>query len=121
MSEYGHMGLCRLHGTPEKPQRCMDFPEGPEDMAERRPSCTYRFINEQREGTCQPNVCQAQCCCAEPREGGEPDAPSLSALQGGLPCKFLEWKTVPPPVQPQIEKHASHPLSLLNLWRRFRV
>lgn len=35
-------GMCALHGQPERPRMCADFPLAPSDLLE-LPECTYRF------------------------------------------------------------------------------
>lgn len=103
MSNYGCMGMCKLHGTPNKPDRCVAYPQIHDHL---RSKCTYYFQNGKRQGTCQPNVCQEEICCAVPRDRGEPDGVHQDLLAGGLPCKHLEWHVVP---EPPMEKEASDP------------
>lgn len=75
-----------------RPQFCRDYPRITDAMPA---SCTYRFHGDQREGTCQPEVCQENACCNWPRRGGEPAAEALDRESGGKPCKHLEWEDVP--------------------------
>lgn len=95
------MGLCRLHGTDQKPLRCQEWPKATDILPSK---CTYYFENGERQGACQPNVCQEETCCAQPRDRGEPDGIYVSMENGGLPCKHLEWHFAEEP----IEKNASH-------------
>lgn len=37
------MGDCMLHGTPERPQMCEDFPQAPEDLAGLADVCSFSF------------------------------------------------------------------------------
>lgn len=101
MSNYGCMGLCKLHGTPDKPQRCQEWPKASDILPSK---CTYYFENGKRQGTCQPNVCQEEICCAQPRDRGEPNGKFVRMEDGGLPCKHLEWHFSE---EPEHEKNAS--------------
>ena len=100
MSQFGCMGTCKLHSSGQKPERCNAYPSLHDYMPSK---CTYYFEKGRRMGSCKPNVCQEENCCAIPREGGEPMGTALEGHLGGKPCKFLEWSFVPE----RIEKHAS--------------
>ena len=85
---FGCMALCRLHGK-GKPEYCQQYPQiGDPIPAE----CTYYFEEGVRKGECRPDVCKEHTCCAIPRKGGEPLGVGLSAEEGGLPCKHIEWE-----------------------------
>jgi hypothetical protein len=91
------VGRCGIYAT--RPQFCQDYPK----VTDFVPSgCTYSFLGSERTGTCQPEVCQENICCAYPREAGEPEGVSLDSLAGGRPCKHLVWQELPH------EKSASH-------------
>ena len=75
----------------KRPQFCRDYPTKDDMMPA---ACTYRFLNGERSGTCQPEVCQENACCNWPREGGEPEGVPRSELEGGSPCKHMEWVEV---------------------------
>ena len=80
------IGRCGIYET--RPQFCKDYPRVTDFIPE---GCTFYFIGAERRGECQPEVCQERCCCAYPREGGEPLARPLDSMAGGLPCKHLKW------------------------------
>ena len=92
------VGRCGNYGG--RPAFCRDYPKVTDFVP---PGCTYHFVGEERRGSCQPEVCGQNICCAYPREGGEPEARALDSLAGGLPCKHLVWVETP------FEKEASDP------------
>jgi hypothetical protein len=80
------IGRCGIYE--HRPQFCRDYPR-PGDFL---PSgCTYTFEGNVRKGECRPEVCEENCCCNYPREGGDPEGKSMDELAGGQPCKYLEW------------------------------
>ena len=85
-----HIVRCGIYAN--RPQFCQDYP-GPRDFMPG--SCTYRFHNEERTGSCQPEVCQEQACCNYPRRGGEPVAEACPTEDGGKPCKHIVWVELP--------------------------
>lgn len=84
------IGRCGIYST--RPQFCQDYPRVHDFIP---PGCTYHFIGAERHGSCQPQICQENICCAYPREGGEPEGVSMDELAGGEPCKHLVWQEVP--------------------------
>lgn len=85
---------CGIYGN--RPKFCQDYPT----INDVRPgACTYKFRGEEREGTCQPEVCQEQACCLWPRKFGEPDAEAATREEGGRPCKHVVWQDVVEPKQ----------------------
>jgi len=85
-----HIVRCGIYA--DRPAFCRDYP-GPRDFMPA--ACTYRFHNEERSGTCQPEVCQEQACCNFPRKGGEPTADACPTEDGGKPCKHIVWVELP--------------------------
>ena len=83
------VGRCGIYEN--RPQFCRDYPKVTDFLPE---GCTYCFIGERRHGECDPTSCQENCCCAYPREEGEPEGASLDELAGGLPCRHLVWVDV---------------------------
>lgn len=83
-------GICGAYDR--RPKFCQDYPQVHDFVP---PGCTFHFIGSERRGECQPKVCGQNNCCAYPREGGEPEARSLDAMAGGLPCKHLVWVEEP--------------------------
>lgn len=83
------VGRCGNYDS--RPQFCRDYPQVHDFVP---PGCTYSFLGQEREGSCQPEVCQQDVCCGYPRERGEPEAKSLDFLAGGEPCKHLTWVEV---------------------------
>ena len=83
------VGKCGAYGN--RPKFCQDYPTISDFIP---PGCTYYFHNGTRHGSCNPAACGENNCCSYPREGGEPEAKSLDALAGGLPCKHLVWDEV---------------------------
>ena len=94
----GCVGRCSNYEN--RPQMCKDYPKVTSFIP---PGCTFSFHNQERLGSCQPEVCQENSCCAYPREGGEPEAKTLDSYAGGLPCKHLVWEELP------TEKNADAP------------
>lgn len=84
------MGRCGIYA--KRPQFCRDYPRVYDFLP---PSCTFYFVGEERRGSCQPEVCQSDICCAYPREGGEPEGKAMDAMIGGEPCKHLKWEEIP--------------------------
>jgi hypothetical protein len=84
------VGRCGIY--PTRPQFCRDYPQVHDFIP---PGCTFSFIGADRHGSCQPEICQENICCAYPREGGEPEGTSLDELAGGEPCKHLQWEEMP--------------------------
>ena len=80
------VGRCGIYG--DRPKFCRDYPQVQDFLP---PKCTFSFVGSERRGECQPEVCQEDCCCAYPREGGNPEGVSLDSLAGGQPCKHLVW------------------------------
>lgn len=76
-------GRCTIYAT--RPEHCRTFPLAAGFMP---PKCTYTFEGARRSGTCQPDVCGDDICCAYPRLDGEPLAMS-AAPPIGQPCKHL--------------------------------
>ena len=85
-----HVVRCGIYAS--RPQFCRDYP-GPMDFMPA--ACTYRFVNGERQGSCQSEVCQEQACCNFPRKGGEPVAEACPTADGGLPCKHIMWVELP--------------------------
>ena len=81
------IGRCGIYSS--RPKFCQDYPRVTDFIP---PGCTYSFLGSERTGTCQPEICQENICCAYPREGGEPEGLSLDSLAGGQPCKHLVWQ-----------------------------
>lgn len=84
------MGRCGIYA--KRPQFCRDYPQVHDFLP---PSCTFHFVGEERRGSCQPEVCQQDICCAYPREGGEPEGTSMDPFVGGMACKHLVWEEIP--------------------------
>ncbi len=77
----GHlMGHCSIYA--DRPDLCRGYPEQADDWL-RAAGCTAL------EGACQPWVCLSMCCCALPREGGEPEGRVM--VEGGEGCRWLRW------------------------------
>ena len=53
------------------------------------------LFRSERLGSCHPEVCQEQACCAWPRKFGEPEGEAATYQEGGRPCKHLVWQDVP--------------------------
>jgi len=104
------IGRCGIYST--RPQFCQDYPRVQDFIP---PGCTYSFIGSERTGSCQPNVCQENICCAYPREGGEPEGVSLDEFAGGEPCKHLKWEEVPATKTASEDEGMSVTEELLNL------
>jgi len=69
----------------DRPESCRTYPDLDRYQP---PECTFTFVGNERRGDCS---CDVGACCAMPRDGGEPSAPYLPELAGGLPCKHLQW------------------------------
>ena len=82
----GCVGRCTIYEN--RPAFCRDYPKVTDFLP---PDCTFHFVGAERRGSCQPEVCGQNMCCAYPREGGEPTGISLDSLAGGMPCKHLTW------------------------------
>jgi len=93
------IGRCGSYES--RPTFCKVYPRITDFMP---PGCTYHFVGEERRGECQPEVCGQNCCCAYPREGGEPEGKSLDHLAGGLPCKHLVWIEEPKEKKASLEE-----------------
>ncbi len=63
------------------------------------PRCTFQWINGERTGSCQPEVCQEGACCNYPRVDGEPEG-ELD-FEHGTPCKHLTWSWEGGPTVPE--------------------
>ena len=85
-----HFVRCGIYES--RPQFCRDYP-GPTSFMPA--ACTYRFLNGERTGSCQPEVCQEHACCNYPRRGGEPTADACPTEDGGKPCKHIVWVEMP--------------------------
>lgn len=71
----------------DRPAMCQRYPERDSYIPE---GCTYYFDAEgKRQGFCDPE-CQAECCRL-PRHQGEPTAPAMPEIAGGLPCKYIKY------------------------------
>lgn len=79
-------GRCGSYDS--RPQFCRDYPQVHDFVP---PGCTFSFLGAERQGSCQPEVCQQNICCGYPREGGEPEGKSLDSMIGGEPCRHLVW------------------------------
>jgi len=80
-------GFCAIYG--DRPAMCRSFPTIDDDIP---PGCGYSFENGNRVGSCTPNECEGENCCAVPRLNGEPESicPSDSD-DAGVQCKNLRW------------------------------
>lgn len=87
-----HIARCGIYTN--RPKFCRDYPTAKDAIPA---ACTFRFLGDKREGTCQPEVCQEQACCNWPREGGEPEGAPCTLEEGGKPCKHMKWEEVAPP------------------------
>ena len=81
-----NIGRCGIYEN--RPEFCKRYPVVTSFMPE---GCTFYFIGDERHGECDPTSCQENCCCAYPREGGEPLGLSMDPFVGGKPCKHLVW------------------------------
>lgn len=70
----------------DRPEMCKRYPESGSYIPEQ---CAFHFADGKRKGSCDPD-CQASCCML-PRHQGEPTAPGMPEIAGGLPCKHLEY------------------------------
>lgn len=85
-----HMARCGCYS--DRPAFCREYPK----EADVRPgACTIRFLNGEKVGSCQPEVCQDQACCNWPRENGDPEGAAATRTEGGKPCRFLKWEDAP--------------------------
>jgi hypothetical protein len=80
------VGRCSIYE--KRPQFCRDYPQPLHYLPE---GCTFKFLGDKRAGECHAECCQEKCCCAIPREGGEPEGIAMDEFAGGLPCKHLVW------------------------------
>jgi hypothetical protein len=87
----GCFGRCGIYK--DRPQFCRDYPRVTDFIP---PGCTFHFVGSERRGSCQPEVCGQNICCAWPREGGEPEGTALDPFAGGEPCKHLVWAETEP-------------------------
>jgi len=76
----------------DRPEFCKVYPSLIDPILPE--GCSFHFIGEERRGECDPSSCEENNCCGWPREGGEPEAPSLDEKAGGLPCKHLIWAEI---------------------------
>jgi len=85
-----HVVRCGIYD--KRPQFCRDYPQSTDFLPA---ACSYRFLNGERTGSCQPEVCQEQACCNWPRKDGEPTAEACTREEGGRACKHLVWAELP--------------------------
>lgn len=84
--------MARCGTYSDRPKFCRDYPTSRDVLPA---ACTYSFRGDERVGTCQPEVCQEQACCAWPRKFGEPEGEAATRQEGGRACKHLVWHDVP--------------------------
>ena len=83
--------ICGIYG--ERPEMCKRYPERDSYIPE---ECAYYFANGERKGECDPD-CDATCCKL-PRHNGEPNAPAMPDIAGGIPCKHLIYSETHPAI-----------------------
>ena len=81
--------ICGIYEN--RPEMCKRYPESGSYIPEQ---CTFYFADGERKGSCDPE-CQASCCML-PRHQGEPTAPAMPEIAGGLPCKHIVYSETHP-------------------------
>lgn len=86
----GYM-ICEIYE--KRPEMCKRYPESGSYIPDQ---CSFYFVDGERRGRCDPD-CQASCCML-PRHQGEPTAPAMPEIAGGLPCKHIVYFETHPTV-----------------------
>ena len=79
--------ICEIYE--KRPEMCKRYPESGSYVPKQ---CAFYFVDGERRGNCDPE-CPAACCML-PRHQGEPTAPAMPEIAGGVPCKHLVYSPV---------------------------